>query len=284
MIVIEISDGLGNQMFQYAFAMSLAKIHDDQVFISKRLFKNEKLREYGLDRFELNSSIKYIDDYPMRNIEHLLKFNGFKIQSKFNLKNFPLNVFSSFGNRNLYEVPYVAGKTNIYMGSYQSEKFFSNYSEEIKKDFKIKNIRPEIESIGEKVSKENSICVHIRRGDYLKSRLHCVCKEEYYREAIAVMREKLPNAVFYAFSDDIDWVKGAFPDLLFNNVSRSMYEDIYLMSKCNHFIISNSTFSWWAQYLSSNTDKIVVAPSRWLNNESVEKDPIYQSNWTLIEV
>ena len=173
------------------------------------------------------------------------------------------------------------------MGYFQSEKCFSSVSEIIKDEFEF---LPEITeacipTTNEIISSE-SCCIHIRRGDYLKSPVFGVCTDKYYVEAINKIKEMIPNVRFYVFSDDIDSVKDVFGEVLSEETtyipsSYSDQESMCLGSKCKHFIISNSTFSWWMQYLSSYENKIVIAPSRWYNDG--RECYIYQNNWILVE-
>lgn len=124
------------------------------------------------------------------------------------------------------------------------------------------------------MSRENSVSVHIRRGDYLlrkHSKIHGLCSLEYYLQAIQFIKSKSKDPVFYFFSDDIPWARENFcnPSYKFvdcNSGSNSCL-DLYLMSQCKHNIIANSTFSWWGAWLNRNKEKIVVAPSVWFNDQ-----------------
>jgi len=121
-----------------------------------------------------------------------------------------------------------------------------------------------------------------------------VCSEEYYIKAMKYIESKLENPVFYIFSnthEDIEWIKSnmKFRDkwnIKYVDQNNKDYVELFLMKSCYSFIISNSTFSWWAQYLSENENKIVVAPSIW-NKEEIYKNEskkIYISDWHLIDV
>lgn len=114
-----------------------------------------------------------------------------------------------------------------------------------------------------------SVCVTIRRGDYLstanKNNFY-VCTPDYFAKAIKLIEDKIENPTFFFFSDDIDWVKNNFhtnSPCYYETGNDPIWEKIRLMYSCKHFIISNSTFSWWAQYLSRNDNKVVVSPNRW---------------------
>ena len=113
--------------------------------------------------------------------------------------------------------------------------------------------------------------VHIRRGDYLENPMYGgICTEEYYKKAIDYIKQRVENAKFYLFSNDMPYVQDRFRGEEFvyveNNSEDKGYIDLYLMSLCKHHIIANSSFSWWGAWLNAAKSKIVVAPSIWLTN------------------
>ena len=126
-------------------------------------------------------------------------------------------------------------------------------------------------------------------GDFVKNNsiksLTNVCSKKYFYDGIKYMQKKLEQPVFIIFSDDVIWCKRnlELPDnTYFEDGTDPIWEKLRLMYSCKNFIISNSTFSWWAQYLSRNDNKIVVAPSRWRNFEM--PNDIYEDNWIKINV
>ena len=123
-------------------------------------------------------------------------------------------------------------------------------------------------------NEENSVGIHIRRGDYLKNwKYRGLCGIDYYQKAIAYILEHIKSPKFFLFSDDINWVKENISPLLkgYNvtfvnwNHSINSYKDMQLMAMCKNLIIANSSFSWWAAYLNQN-NPIVVAPEKWINS------------------
>ena len=105
----------------------------------------------------------------------------------------------------------------------------------------------------------------------------------YFECAINIMRDRLFKPEFFLFSDDIEWAKDNFKNnrIIFVDEKTKDFEQLRLMYSCKHFIISNSTFSWWAQYLSESLDKVVIAPAKWMPYDTEKRD-IYQENWILI--
>ena len=135
------------------------------------------------------------------------------------------------------------------------------------------------------INNKNSVAIHIRRGDYLNDPkvrcIHGILGSDYYKKSINYIKKKVKNPFFFIFSDDIELVKKNFS--FFNNKkyifidTKSSINDLYLMSNCKHFIIANSTFSWWGAWLSKNKRKIVCAPKRWLRARISTPDIIPES-------
>jgi hypothetical protein len=117
--------------------------------------------------------------------------------------------------------------------------------------------------------------------------LHNTSKEEYYNKALEIVENKINNPVYFVFSDDMEWVKANFSTkqetifIDFNDASTN-FEDLKLMTSCKHNIIANSSFSWWGAWLNKNPDKIVIAPKRWFNDDSINTNDIIPTNWVKI--
>lgn len=284
MIIVNFFGGLGNQMFQYA------------------LFK--KFQSLGL---EVKADITH---YEFNN-EH----NGFELEKVFHLKieRANLNEIKSLKDNSIFLRKYRRffhifwKKTDIeqisfdfdgsifylkdaYLNGYwQSEKFFKDISPELRKDFSFKNIDKNNKLILNKIIKSNSVSIHIRRGDYVTNpnfnKFHGgICNISYYLKAIELIKRKVKKPVFFIFSDDLDWVKKNLP-LLENtifvdiNKGKNSYKDLFLMSKCKHNILANSSFSWWAAWLNSNSDKIIVCPDKWFNSRRLDSKDIVPESW-----
>ena len=144
------------------------------------------------------------------------------------------------------------------------------------------------------IEKTNSVAIHIRRGDYVSnerfSKIFNQLSPDYYVKAIETLSGKLKDPVFYFFSDDKDWVKANFlnnPDypycLIDQQVGGKDYLEFALMKSCRHFIIANSTFSWWAAWLGQENDTIVISPSYWYHDKERQRKFLTQSfipeNW-----
>lgn len=298
--IIKLKGGLGNQMFQYAFGCALMhkflqqpKQHSTQQSPKKYpqkqhpeiLFDNSwfnetgkmgadgerkngiTIRKFVLDIFNLD--IDFADEKTLKKIK-----TGFKIP-KFLRKKFPalkyLNTCINEDNPFKYEEKLLNVKKNHHFeGYFQNEKYFKNCADIIKKDFTFKNIEdPQNKALSEKIQNtKNSVFIHIRRGDYLDIG-NMALNLEYYKNAIKIIKEKIKDPVFFVFAKGADdYIKNEFnigEDFEFIKAKGPDYIDMQLMSQCENGIIANSSFSWWAAWLIDKKDKIIIAPSPWLN-------------------
>tara|TARA_R110002096_G_scaffold269563_2_gene463414 strand:+ start:2200 stop:2913 length:714 start_codon:yes stop_codon:yes gene_type:complete len=137
-------------------------------------------------------------------------------------------------------------------GYFQSEKHFSDYEAGLREEFTLRNPKYPEEL------DDDYIGIHVRRGDYLNHpTIHPTCSMEYYEEALSM----LPDRPVKVFSDDPKWCAKNFKGDRFEISQRDFMEDFELLSKCNYHIIANSSFSWWAAWLSNS--KKVIAPDKW---------------------
>lgn len=179
------------------------------------------------------------------------------------------------------------------MGYWQCEKYFYDCSEDIKTSYSFpENIDRksgmDFSKMIDSINSKNSISIHIRRGDYLNNdgiRVYGgICDSSYYKRAIEYYNDRIVNAHYYVFSDDIEWAIQSFKSNTFTIVNPQRewdgFHDLYLMSLCKHHIIANSSYSWWGAWLGKNTDKIVLCPSKWYANHS-QTSPICD-NWIRI--
>lgn len=175
---------------------------------------------------------------------------------------------------------------------FQSEKYFKDFEKEIRQDFEFL-IQPSKENkkMIEKITHCESVSLHIRRWDYISNptanAFHGTCNLGYYQKAVDLIKSKVENPVFFLFSDDMDWVKEnlKIEDTSYYidwNTDNKSYEDMRLMSLCNHNIIANSSFSWWWAWLNQNPDKIVIAPSRWFTSNKMNYSDIVPDSWVKI--
>ena len=310
MIYVSISGRLGNQMFQYAFARKLQKANPsetlifnfDEVHRDKYLsgFFNENQLEYfntiGTERQDaLNYSIlQYI---VLKVFKRFYPYAGdFLKKNKYERKWLPVMEFFGLYFLSIGYHPFRLKKpwwvkNIIVKGSFECERYFDNCQKELSEHFKPKSpLYNYNRELLEKIRSSNSVAISIRRGDFVDDEkiksTYFVCDKKYYEDAIELMKEKVKNPVFILFSNDIEWAKKNIKiegcECFYEAGKDEVWETMRLMSSCKHFIISNSTLHWWAQFLSDNQEKTVIAPSRWYNLDF--KSDIYQKNWILLPV
>ena len=184
-------------------------------------------------------------------------------------------------------------ENSYHVGYFQSFKYFEGIESILKETFTIKSEKSEYFLTNSKLinSFENSISIHIRRGDYTLDRnidYIGLCSLSYYYNALNFLKEGLNTYEVFIFSDDLIWVKENFKGTNFNYLSNpnsnSSYEDLKLMSLCKNNIISNSTFSWWAAWLNSDENKKIIAPKTWFKNQSLNNQysDIIPEDWIKI--
>lgn len=288
MIVVKIFGGLGNQLFQYSSAKALANRHNTELMLDLSWFnspqKNNTIRKYELSKFQINALVanfeKQIFDFtPAQMLKNIFKKNPNKF------KYFKERKFGF--TEEFYNLP-----DNTYlMGYWQSYKFFeSNRQDLIKELSKINDCNYECDEFVKKLHSINSVAVHVRRGDYVTNssaaKFHGTCSIEYYLNAINLLRKIVDKPQFYLFSDDMDWVrmninfgddihyvKSAYP--------QDAQHDFLLMRQCKHFIIANSTYSWWPAWLGSDAEKIVIAPENWFIKK-IDTKSLFPESWILL--
>ena len=159
-----------------------------------------------------------------------------------------------------YVKPYPSKSKNIVLSSFfEAHEYIDDIRDILLGEFTPKqDVLPHNTELFNEISNSESVCVTIRRGDFLKLPAFNVCNEEYFVKAMKAIRDEIPDCKFFIFSDDIDDVRQNFHfpfDVTYERGDDPVWEKLRLMYSCKHFIISNSTFSWWAQYLSRNEKK-----------------------------
>lgn len=167
-------------------------------------------------------------------------------------------------------IPPSKQKNSFALGLCENPICFDDIKEVLQKEFTPKHALLDCnKSLYEKIILSNSVCVTIRRGDYISNNKYFLCDKDYFMRAIAEIKKRVTNPVFIFFSDEISWVRDNIKiegECYYERGNDPIWEKMRLMYSCKHFILSNSSFSWWAQYLSRNPDKIVISPSRWHPN------------------
>jgi Glycosyl transferase family 11 len=284
MIIVRLQGGLGNQLFQYAAGKALATQLD-------KPFKLETITSIQKDKRRVIALHDVQTTFELASTKEVNEFVRFP-----SLYRHPISLFKM--GKNIYHEPHFHFDQNFFKvndpvfldGFWQSPLYFKDIETIIRNDFVIKPglIKNVIEK-GKELEGKPSIAVHIRRGDFLNPKIsayHGVMSAFYFEKAVGLIREKVPDAFVYFFSDDIGWVKQNLSvdrnTEFVSSPNQSAIEDFYLMTKCRHNIIANSSFSWWPAWLNTNPDKIVVAPKKWFADSSINTNDLIPSDWIRI--
>ena len=293
-ITIRLMGGLGNQMFEYAALRNLQLNNKCDAQIDLVGITNKTHNIYGLDKLNIPKEIKVVNN--TRSIKGFITYLLYGLYWVFLSKNkigikFMTMIEPYLNSIGIYlvvdgyvKIDDIKVNNNYMVGYFQSKNYFKDNESLIRDELQVSvKLDGKNKKVYSEMNKENSVCIHIRRGDYVGSFFE-VCTKDYYLDAVKLMNKKVKNAKYYVFSDDIGWVKENIDlgDATYIDWKNNQYEDLKLMSNCKHFIISNSSFSYFAQFLSLNKDKVVIAPSKWFNNN--KNIDIYEDNWLLIDV
>lgn len=300
MTIFALSGGLGNQMFEYANYLSQKIEQNRYVYINSYCIKRHKEHNgYELSKvFHILDDSVCIHDFIMRVVRKLLIFkdkNNYK-----NIVSVILKIMNLFGIHIIYENPHLSFDErksyrkkglNIYFGSCVSEKFFKSNEAVIRETFLFDEtiLNETSKNISNKILQTESVSIHIRRGDYLlekgKINFNNICTSDYYKKALRYISTKIFDPSFFVFSDDIEWTKDnlGISNAVYieHNKGTDSWQDMFLMSKCKHHIVANSTFGWWGAWLDENKDKIIVAPSRYCVPDVPD---IFPDEWIKIKI
>jgi len=294
MIVVKLIGGLGNQLFQYAAGRSLSTYHKTELFLDPshlKLISNGAYTQRNFEIDNLNITAQTADETVLNN------FNFEQNKTLIKLKKLSPRLFSNmiFNEHqfNFHPEFFKLPKDTYLNGYWQSEKYFNAVRDKLLSEITLKEPLSSFASgLYKRISEPNSVSLHVRRGDFvsLKSanQFHGYLELDYYKAAVEQIKSKIPDPVFFIFSDDIEWCK---TNLSFlenkeyiegKNNGISTQEELILMSNCKHNIIANSSFSWWGAWLNKNKDKIVMAPMNWFADKKINTNDLIPSTWIKI--
>ncbi len=270
MIIIQLSGGLGNQMFQYAVYLKLKKLGHDVKFDDITEYTGANARPVQLAAFGIR--------YPRATAEEISDITDGSLHLADRIRRrLTGRRTTEYREKDLSYDPEVLQHDPGYLvGNYQSERYFDDMTDEIRKayTFDPANFTDDMRVWEQEIKSTDAVAVHVRRGDYLDAAdvYGNICTDAYYDAAIGYMKEKHKDAVFYLFTNDREWADffiAQHPGIKMLAVRCSAeytgYLDMYLMTQCRHHIIANSSFSWWGAWLSG-PGRDAAAPMIWLNN------------------
>ena len=291
MNIVQIRAGLGNQMFQYAFYLSLKHRRPDTK-IDVSIYRHRPSHNgYELERvFAIRP--EYASAAERDQLADISKDFWSTLRRALGWKRHTTGqvVLEPDPAKGWY--PQIFQTENSYLqGYWQSEKYFAEVVDEVRRDFQFRlPLPPADAALAKRIQSENSVSVHVRRGDYLKKRRiadYNVCTETYYRRAIEAIQAQVNEPVFYVFSDDPAWCQAQefFPTgtvFVSGHEGPNAYIDMQLMSLCRHHIIANSSFSWWGAWLGQSKDAVTLAPNTWFRHHP--RPDILPERWTAITI
>ena len=293
MIIVKLMGGLGNQMFQYAFGKYLATKHNTELKLDTSFLldrtpqkKHFVFRDYDLSIFNIDeqfSTTKEVNKLVSRtgNTSIDNKLNKLLNTKKSHIKDMSME----------FNAAHLNIEDNTYLeGYWQSEKYFQKISRQLKNNlFTFKNPLTQQSSVLlNKIEQSNSVCINIRRGDFVTNSFHGAMGVDYYNEAEKILLQKHENLELFIFSDDIEWCENnlnfSVPTTFVGHefAGHKFQDYLRLMAACKHFTIPNSSFAWWAVWFSSNPEKTVIAPKNWINNPPNPVDHLIPKNWIRI--
>jgi hypothetical protein len=292
MVISQIMGGLGNQMFQFAAGRALAAWHNTGHKLDIAAYGNTATHQ----GFELGKVFHAnIDTATRCDLKAVLGWQASAILRRWlarrqlaPLRSPAFVVEPYFNYRDLRPV---SGVNSYLSGYWQSEKYFSTLASDIRQQFRFKPM-PSAENQAwlDVISRTNAVSLHVRRGDFVSSKknlaYHGVCSPAYYSAAIRHVVERVAKPTFFVFSDDLAWAQSNIPiaadcHYVGHNTGTASFNDMRLMSRCQHHIIANSSFSWWGAWLNDNPQKTVVAPARWFAHTANTHD-LLPLDWVVL--
>lgn len=314
MIRVNLIGGFGNQMFEYAYARALAEeFGDNKIIINDFfyrfivLYADKKFNYIPIDLkyLVLNENIKYAKHNLKNAVSSTFEFIDYAYYHQdFLRKPFTQEKFFKRSERGKYQqaknllyTHYIhsskAPKNKLVTDLFQSELYFKNIKDILLKEFQVKTtLSDQNAKMLEELKSCNSVCVHIRRGDFLNEHWNflAVCNEKYYQDGMDYIASHTINPTFYIFSNtakDFEWIKENYHfkyPVKYVDLNNPAHEDFRLMYNCKHFVMSNSTFSWWASYMSKNEDKLVIVPDIWQRKKYNGSMDIYRDDMIKIHI
>ncbi|MGN0428140.1 MAG: alpha-1,2-fucosyltransferase [Agathobacter sp.] len=280
MVIVKVMGGIGNQLFQYAFARSIEMKYNYKVKFDFSYFQNVPEGNTKREAF-ITHWVKTADMAAQEEVEALFSQDR-RLLNRIKKK------FGRYHKRSFYEGSDITEKNphiedpSYLIGYWQSEKYFKEIETEIRRtiSFEEWELSPKEQSIKKLIQdSEYPVSMHVRAGDYLLAHNQeiygGICTPEYYRKAYEEVLKKHPEAKLFVFTNDVEWTREhiKLPRDKTVIVSEELKEskdwvELYLMSLCKSNILANSSYSWWAGWLNNNTEKKVYCPPIWDHQEN----------------
>lgn len=282
MIAIRLQGGLGNQMFQYAYGRELVSRGYGVVYEDSS-FATDSLRDYELDVWRVDAPKLSAADRVL--LPRRFEGQGWAnwLQGKRPLRKLserPLGFHQRF----------LTPPTHAYLtGYWQSERFFPRVRDELVDAFRpAKSVSEESRHVAALVETTNAVAIHVRRTDFLTLSAHQGCGVAYYERCVSDLLNHFAELEVFVFSDDLAWCEANLrfrcpTRFVGHNSGPTAYEDLWLMSRCRHHVIPNSTFSWWSAWLKTDPSGVTYAPAPWFNDPAAPGGDVTPDRWIAIQ-
>ncbi len=271
--------GLGNQMFQYAAGLSVARRTGTRLRLDLTALDRDEKRQFALDQFAIDADLLHADD------DEPLQYSDPRSLATYAKTRFGAAVVvqrdETFGDE-LSE----AAANSYLVGYWQSDGYFDAASEEVRAHFELRAPSAAYTELRRRIRAERSAAVHVRRGDYAEDtavqRVIGLLEPNYYRDAANELVARTNVGKFRVFSDDPGWCRSRVDlpgEVAIMSEGLTDAEELHLISACDHAIISNSSFSWWGAWLGATAKSVVIAPSRWLRSLDTRAGSRVPADW-----
>jgi Glycosyl transferase family 11 len=287
-VLIRLAGGLGNQLFQCANGLALCAARNARLLLDTTSYRRDKLRTYGLQPFAVTPRFVPRPFVPVLAALDR-RFLGRILRSAASVIGWDCVRDRCQG----YDPAAFPPRGNLLLeGYWQSEKYFAGVADKVRAAYAFRDPPDEVSAAWlARIASGPSVAVHVRRGDYVtnpqQNAIYGTCGPDYYRAGADVLRRTAPDAKFFLFSDDPDWAEQhlSWPgpaEVVRHNLGRRDADDLRLMAACDHFLIANSSFSWWGAWLGRNAAKVVVAPRRWFVGGPYRDADLVPAEWLRI--
>jgi hypothetical protein len=292
-IIAQLQGGLGNQLFQYATARALAHQHQTPLLLDQswfaKTYEDVTPRELLISALNTKGALISLELPPKRpkRIRRILQ------------KLWPINPFV-YSERSPYcfdpsllKAPTFKTQNLYLMGYWQSYRYFESIKKILQSEVSPKApLDAHYQNYLNQIQACSSSMVHVRRGDYVHlasaAKVHGFIGLDYYQQGMAILLDRKPETHFFVFSDDLDWVKANLPYqdkiTFIQSLEKgdAVIQELELMTHCQNHLIANSSLSWWAAWLAKNANNMVLCPSHWANDLSMNWDDLLPANWQRI--
>lgn len=283
-VIARIEGGLGNQLFQYAAARSLADRLGCELALDLRSLALNGDRPYQLDLYRIRADVA--DAAMLRTLPDWRSTRWGRLRADLSqrmpgLFAYPVFWPSSFAFDGRFER---ITRPVYLVGYWQTEKYFVWNRACLLQDLEL--ALPMAPSpILNDIKSCSSVALHIRRGDYVSNaaaaQFHGLCDLAYYQKAVSELKQKISDVHVYVFSDEPDWARQhlKLPVPTFFVEANPGHIDLELMRYCKHHVVANSSFSWWGAWLCESNGQSVYAPKRWFADPETNTSDVVPSHW-----